>query len=72
MTPLTVANGILLALVGLALVYSLGQLLRIAVFAWLDSLPEPPEPQLWLGLDVQHCEHCNSTLFHGHKCTCMD
>jgi amino acid transporter len=41
MTPLTVANGILLALGGLALVYFLGQLLSMVVVAWVDSLPEP-------------------------------
>jgi amino acid transporter len=41
MTPLTVANGILLALGGLALVYFIGQLLSMAVVAWVDSLPEP-------------------------------
>ena len=46
MTPLTVANGILLALGGLALVYFLGQLLSMVVVAWVDSLPEPPEPQM--------------------------
>jgi hypothetical protein len=41
MTPLTVANGIFLALGGLALVYFLGQLLSMVVVAWVDSLPEP-------------------------------
>jgi hypothetical protein len=41
MTPLTVANGILLALGSLALGYFLVQLLSMTVIAWVDSLPEP-------------------------------